>query len=124
MAGPSFIGHIFFVFFERMYGRWDRRQRRKRLDALARDGRTEIPVVLTDMELTNGQERAGKLAIGGPQVLWREKGQAEAVFEPGPLTMAAVDQEAVTFQAGRTELRIHPDEAPHVLKALDASPLG
>jgi hypothetical protein len=41
-------------------------------------------------------------------------------FDPGELTMQAVDRQAVTFHAagGRTELRLHPDEAPAVLRAL------
>ncbi|WP_410607025.1 hypothetical protein [Amycolatopsis sp. lyj-109] len=44
----------------------------------------------------------------------------QAVFEPGELTVQAVDRQAVTFQAavGRTELRLHPDEASAVLRAL------
>jgi hypothetical protein len=34
--------------------------------------------------------------------------------------MVAVDKKAVTFRSedGRTELRMHPDDAPHVLEAL------
>ena len=42
------------------------------------------------------------------------------MFSPGPLTMEAVDHQAVTFcsEGGRTELRLHPEEAPHVLRAL------
>lgn len=39
---------------------------------------------------------------------------------PGELTMQAVDKQSVTFHSagGRTELRLHPDEAPLVLRAL------
>jgi hypothetical protein len=103
------------------YELWEARQRRRRLTALARGEPVEIPGVLRDPALTGGRHQQGWLSVGNPPVTWRAKDRAESVvFAPGPLTMEAVDQSAVTFRSGdgRTELRLHPDEAPHVLHAL------
>jgi hypothetical protein len=100
---------------------WEGRRRRGRLAALARAEPVEIPCVLRDPQLTQGRHRRGRLTVADPPVTWRAEGEAEsAVFAPGPLTMVAVDAKAVTFHAedGRTELRLHPDEAPAVLRAL------
>jgi hypothetical protein len=104
-----------------LYALWEGRRRRRRLAALARGERAQIPCVLRDPALTGGRHQQGWLSVGGPPVTWRAKDPAEStVFSPGPLTMEAVDQKAVTFRSedGRTELRLHPDEAPHVLHAL------
>ena len=111
------VGHV--VAAINPYELWEARQRRGRLAALARGERAEIPCVLRDPELTGGQHQQGWLAVGDPPVTWRAKDRAEsALFSPGPLTMEAVDRQAVTFRSedGRTELRLHPDEAPHVLR--------
>ncbi|QFU88179.1 hypothetical protein [Amycolatopsis sp. YIM 10] len=95
----------------------ERRRRRTRAAAIARGERTEIPCVLKDAELTGGAEQEGRLAVGGGKaVTWR--GQE---FAPGALTMQAVDRQAVTFHSAdrRTELRVHPDEAAPILRALE-----
>ena len=100
---------------------WDRRQRRKRLASLARGETVDIYCVLTDPLLTVDVQREGKLSVGKLPVKWHAKGDPISVaFRPGPLTMVAVDKKAVTFRSehGRTELRMHPDDAPHVLEAL------
>ena len=102
---------------------WEGRRRRRRLSSLARGERADIPCVLQDPELTENQRREGWLGIGGgTRVSWRAKGDTRStVFDPGPLTMEAVDEKAITFRspARRTEVRVHPDEAPHVLRALE-----
>jgi hypothetical protein len=100
---------------------WEGRQRRRRRAALARGERIEVPCVLRDPELTGGGRTLGHLSVGGPSVDWLAGGgRAPVPFAPGPLAMHAVDERAVTFRAadGRTELRLHPDEAPLVLRAL------
>lgn len=96
------------------------RRRRARAAALARGERVEYPCVLRDEELTEGRERRGRLAVGAGPVQWVAAGREPVAFDPGELTMQAVDRQAVTFHAagGRTELRLHPDEAPAVLRAL------
>jgi hypothetical protein len=94
------------------------RRRKARQAALARGEQVKIPCVLRDPELTDGREQQGRLLLGDGRVRWLAPGRPPAAFEPGELTMQAVDQQAVTFHAGRTELRLHPDEAPAVLRAL------
>ncbi|MGW3962172.1 hypothetical protein ACWED2_20280 [Amycolatopsis sp. NPDC005003] len=96
------------------------RRRRARAAALARGSRVEYPCVLRSEELTAGRERRGWLVVGDGPVRWRVSRSEPVVFEPGELTMQAVDRQAVTFHGagGRTELRLHPDEAPAVLRAL------
>ncbi len=96
------------------------RRRRARAAALARGARVEYPCVLRSEDLTAGRERRGWLVVGDGPVRWRALREEPAVFEPGELTMQAVDRQAVTFSSagGRTELRLHPDEAPAVLRAL------
>lgn len=96
------------------------RRRRARAAAFARGERVEFPCVLRDEEVTSGRERRGWLAVGAGPAEWRTPGGAPVAFEPGELTMQAVDRQAVTFGSpgGRTELRLHPDEAPLVLRAL------
>ena len=113
------VGHV--VAAINPYELWEARQRRRRLAALARGEPAEIPCVLLDPGLTGGQHQQGWLVVGHPPVTWRAKQGAESMaFAPGPLTMEAVDEQAVTFctEDGRTELRLHPDEAPTVLHAL------
>ena len=96
------------------------RRRRSRAAAFARGERVEFPCVLRSEEVTDGRERRGWIAVGEGQATWRIPGGSPVAFEPGELTMQAVDRQAVTFHAagGRTELRLHPDEAPLVLRAL------
>ena len=102
---------------------WDSRQRRRRLAGLARGQRVRLYGVLRDPQLTDGRQREGWLRLGdGRPVTWTAKGETySTLFSPGPLTMSAVDRRSITFQSGRTELRMHPDEAPHLLRALEAS---
>ncbi|WP_329052604.1 hypothetical protein OG738_08370 [Amycolatopsis sp. NBC_01488] len=96
------------------------RRRRARQAASSRGERVEFPCVLRDDDATSGRERRGWLAVGDGPATWRTPGAEPVAFDPGELTMQAVDQQAVTFHAagGRTELRLHPDEAPLVLRAL------
>lgn len=96
------------------------RRRRARALASARGSLVEYPCVLRSEELTAGRERRGWLVVGDGPVRWRGLRSEPVVFEPGELTMQAVDRQAVTFHGagGRTELRLHPDEAPAVLRAL------
>ena len=96
------------------------RRRRARAAASARGSRVEYPCVLRSEELTSGHERRGWLVVGDGPVRWRSLREEPVVFSPGELTMQAVDRQAVTFHAagGRTELRLHADEAPAVLRAL------
>ncbi|KDN19676.1 hypothetical protein [Amycolatopsis rifamycinica] len=96
------------------------RRRRARAAAAARGERVEYPCVLRSEEQTAGRERRGWLVAGEGPVRWRSPREEPVVFAPGELTMQAVDRQAVTFHAagGRTELRLHPDEAPAVLRAL------
>jgi hypothetical protein len=117
------VGHV--VSALDLYELWEGRRRRRRLAALARGERVEIPCVLRDPALTGGRHQQGWLSVGDPPVTWRAKDRAESVvFSPGLLTMEAVDRMAVTFRSegGRTELRLHPEEAPHVLHALGGPP--
>ncbi|MDS0132530.1 MULTISPECIES: hypothetical protein [unclassified Amycolatopsis] len=96
------------------------RRRRSRAAASARGERVEYPCVLRSEEVTDGRERRGWIAVGEGTATWRTPGAEPVPFELGELTMQAVDRQAVTFQSpgGRTELRLHPDEAPPVLRAL------
>ncbi len=94
------------------------RRRSARQKALSRGEQAKIPCVLRDPTLTDGREQQGRLLVGSGRVQWLAPGQPPALFEPGELTMQAVDEQAITFTAGRTELRLHPDEAPAVLRAL------
>ncbi|WP_206790956.1 hypothetical protein [Amycolatopsis sp. MtRt-6] len=96
------------------------RRRRSRAAAFARGERVEFPCVLRSEEVTDGRERRGWIAVGEGPATWRTPGAEPVPFDPGELTMQAVDRQAVTFQSagGRTELRLHPDEAPAVLRAL------
>ncbi|WP_370970341.1 hypothetical protein [Amycolatopsis sp. cg9] len=96
------------------------RRRRARAASFARGERVSVPAVLRSGELTEGRERRGWIAVGEGPATWRTPGAEPAPFDPGELTMQAVDQQSVTFHAagGRTELRLHPDEAPLVLRAL------
>lgn len=94
------------------------RRRSARRKALSRGERVKIPCVLRDPTLTDGREQQGRLLVGSGCVQWLAPGRPPAPFEPGELTTQAVDEQAITFHAGRTELRLHPDEAPSVLRAL------
>ena len=113
------VGHL--VAAINPYELLEGRRRGRRLAALARGERVEIRCVLRDPVLTGGRHQEGRLSVGDPPVTWRAKGREEtAVFSPGPLTMAAMDVKAVTFRSEdeRTELRLHPDEAAPVLRAI------
>ena len=96
------------------------RRRRSRAAAFARGERVEYPCVLRSEEVTEGRERRGWIAVGEGPATWRTPGAEPVPFDPGELTMQAVDRQAVTFHSagGRVELRLHPDEAPAVLRAL------
>ncbi|MEA5361927.1 hypothetical protein VA596_20485 [Amycolatopsis sp., V23-08] len=94
------------------------RRRKARQKALARGEQVKIPCVLRDPDLTDGREQQGRLLLGDGRLRWLAPGRPPAAFEPGELTMQAVDEQAITFHAHRTELRLHPDEAPAVLRAL------
>ncbi|WP_284747768.1 hypothetical protein [Amycolatopsis sp. RTGN1] len=96
------------------------RRRRARAAAAARGERVPVPCVLRSEELTEGRERRGWIAVGEGPATWRTPGAEPVPFDPGELTMQAVDKQSVTFHSagGRTELRLHPDEAPLVLRAL------
>ena len=117
------VGHV--VYAINPYELLEGRRRRRRLASLARGERVEIPCVLKDPVLTGGRHQEGRLSVRDPPVTWRAKGREEpAVFSPGPLNMAAVDEMAVTFRSEdeRTELRLHPDEAAPVLRAIGSPP--
>ncbi|WP_216205307.1 hypothetical protein [Amycolatopsis aidingensis] len=102
---------------------WERRRRRARQAALARGERAELYAVLRDPDRTGGREQEGHVAVGGGEgVTWRGKGQRQLVaFRPEGLTLQAADRKAVTLCSadGRIELRLHPDEAPWLLRALE-----
>ncbi|WP_327305133.1 hypothetical protein OG730_17645 [Streptomyces sp. NBC_01298] len=107
-------------------------RRRRRLARLAdhAQGRTVlVPCDLRDRELTGGTWAEGLLELppGGSArpvgpVRWRAKGRTGAArtAEFPPLEAASADGISVAFRSadGATELRLHPDEAPMVLRVL------
>ncbi|MER5487297.1 hypothetical protein ABT024_29380 [Streptomyces sp. NPDC002812] len=106
------------------------RRRLRRLADHARGLAVTVPCDLRDRELTDGQWREGhlKLPPGGPggPVHWRAKGRTAWEGAGGfpPLEAASADELSVAFRSadGATELRLHPDEAPMVLRVLRAAP--
>ncbi|MGW5716513.1 hypothetical protein ACWEVP_10145 [Amycolatopsis sp. NPDC003865] len=96
------------------------RRRRARAAAFARGEPVSVPCVVRSDDVTAGRELRGWIAVGEGPATWRVPGGSPVAFDPGELTMQAVDRQAVTFHAagGRTELRLHPDEAPLVLRGL------
>lgn len=109
-------------------------RKRRRLRRLAdhAQGRTvRVPCDLRDRDLTGGAWREGHLELpqGGPggPVRWLPKVALDrtgpqAVGFP-PLEPVSADEASVAFRSGdgATELRLHPDEAPMVLRVLGAA---
>ncbi|MFF3212444.1 hypothetical protein ACFYYB_17470 [Streptomyces sp. NPDC002886] len=105
------------------------RRRRARLADHAQGRAVLVPCDLRDRELTGGTWAEGLLELppggsagpGGP-VRWRAKGRTGAAraAEFPPLEAASADGTSVAFRSadGATELRLHPDEAPMVLRVL------
>ncbi|MGW2226541.1 hypothetical protein [Streptomyces formicae] len=109
------------------------RLRKRRLARLAQGKDVRVPADLKDAELTENTWENGHLLLGGKPsgpsgpsgpVFWQpRKGNHNAVpFTVPALEMASADSATVAFRSptGRTELRVHADEAPAVLKALGA----
>ncbi|MCX5198453.1 hypothetical protein OOK31_31990 [Streptomyces sp. NBC_00249] len=102
-----------------------RRRRLRRLADHAQGRAVHVPCDLRDRELTAGQWREGHLALppggaGGP-VRWQAKDtQAGGETDFPPLEPVSADEISVAFRSedGATELRLHPDEAPMVLRVL------
>ncbi|MFD0357162.1 hypothetical protein ACFVHW_25985 [Streptomyces sp. NPDC127110] len=104
-----------------------RRRRLRRLADHARGIPVRVPCDLRDRRLTAGRWREGHLELppGGAagSVRWYAKG-APAALPAGfpPLEPVSADELSVAFRSedGATELRLHPDEAPMVLRVLRA----
>ncbi|MFE0171798.1 hypothetical protein ACFWZ2_05735 [Streptomyces sp. NPDC059002] len=100
-----------------------RKRRLAQLAQLAQGKDVRIPVDLKDPELTGSTWQNGHLLLGGRTTFWQpRKGRTNAVpFTAPALEMASADSATVAFRSpsGRTELRVHADEAPAVLRALD-----
>ncbi|WP_371617395.1 hypothetical protein [Streptomyces sp. NBC_00454] len=106
------------------------RRRLRRLSDHAQGRPVHVPCDLRDPALTSGRWSEGHLELppGGPggPVRWRAKGRtdtARAAHFP-PLEPASADEISVAFRSGdgATELRLHPDEAPMVLRVLREAP--
>ncbi|MFJ7266306.1 hypothetical protein ACIQV3_06485 [Streptomyces sp. NPDC099050] len=103
-----------------------RRRRRARLADHAQGRAVLVPCDLRDRELTGGAWAEGLLELppGGPggPVRWHAKGRTGAARTADfpPLEAASADGISVAFRSadGATELRLHPDEAPMVLRVL------
>ncbi|MET9851853.1 hypothetical protein ABZY57_02700 [Streptomyces sp. NPDC006450] len=99
-----------------------RRRRLRRLSDHAQGRTVHVPCDLRDSALTAGRWSEGhlELPLDGP-VRWLAKGAgtAAAVDFP-PLEAVSADEIGVAFRSadGATELRLHPDEAPMVLRVL------
>ncbi|MFD8024929.1 hypothetical protein ACFXJO_41425 [Streptomyces lavendulae] len=105
------------------------RRRRGRLADHARGRAVRVPCDLRDRGLTAGQWREGHLTLppGGADgpVRWQAKYapvSLDARFPP--LEPVSADGIGVAFRSedGATELRLHPDEAPVVLRVLGGRP--
>jgi hypothetical protein len=96
--------------------------RRRRLARLKRGFSVRVPVDLRDPELTRGTWENGHVLIGAGIPLWQPRRAEGVAFHCSELHMASADSETVAFRSetGRTELRVHADEAPAVLRALQA----
>ncbi|WP_328300270.1 hypothetical protein OG389_22505 [Streptomyces sp. NBC_00435] len=102
------------------------RRRLRRLSDHAQGRPVQVPCDLRDTGLTAGRWAEGRLELppGGPggPVRWCAKGRtttARAADLP-PLEAVSADGISVAFRSadGATELRLHPDEAPMVLRVL------
>ncbi|MCX4541943.1 hypothetical protein [Streptomyces sp. NBC_01565] len=107
----------------RLVGKW---WRLRRLGHHARGRLVYVPCDLRDRELTGGHWREGHVELppGGP-ARWREKGRTEtAAIDFPPLEPVSADDISIAFRSedGATELRLHPDEAPVVLRVLGPRP--
>ena len=98
------------------------RLRRRRLARLERGVGARVPVDLRDPELTRGTWENGHIVIGTGVPLWQPRRAEGVAFHCPELHMASADRETVAFRSetGHTELRVHADEAPAVLRALRA----
>ncbi|MBT2445966.1 hypothetical protein J7F03_02460 [Streptomyces sp. ISL-43] len=105
------------------------RRRLRRLTDHAQGRSVLVPCDLRDRELTGGTWAEGHLELppGGPggPVGRRAKGRTTsrtAGFPP--LEAVSADEISVAFRSedGATELRLHPGEAPMVLRVLRAAP--
>ncbi|MFJ2769915.1 hypothetical protein [Streptomyces sp. NPDC087300] len=98
------------------------RLRKRRMARLAQGKDVRVPVDLKDAELTENTWENGHLLLGGATVFWQpRKGHRAAIpFTSPTLEMTSADSATVAFRSssGRTELRVHAEEAPAVLKAL------
>ncbi|MEU8778045.1 hypothetical protein [Streptomyces sp. NPDC048606] len=98
------------------------RRRLRRLADHARGLAVAVPCDLRDGDLTDGRWCEGLLELppDGP-VRWRAKGTAvTSRVDFPPLEPVSADEASLAFRSedGRTELRLHPDEAPMVLRVL------
>ncbi|GAA4659785.1 hypothetical protein [Streptomyces youssoufiensis] len=97
------------------------RRRQQRLRRLARGETALVPRDVRDARLTGGQCKNGHLAVGPHPAAWQEKGRGRQTLGPWPpLLPVSADESSVAFRSksGDTEIRLHPDEAPSVLRAL------
>ncbi|MEU4686002.1 hypothetical protein [Streptomyces xinghaiensis] len=99
-----------------------KRRRARRLKKLTRGESVSIPVDLRDPELTDGEWENGHILLGSEAPRWqpgRPDRTATRFFCP-ELRMTSADEATMAFrsESGRTELRVHSDEAPAVLRAL------
>ncbi|MFG2880440.1 hypothetical protein ACGFYU_36415 [Streptomyces sp. NPDC048337] len=101
-----------------------KRRRLRRLSDHARGGTVRIPCDLRDRELTDGRWTEGHLELEpGRPARWCTKGATTAPpVDFPPLEAVSADELSVAFRSedGATELRLHPDEAPVVLRVLGA----
>ncbi|MFE2288098.1 hypothetical protein ACFXDJ_28515 [Streptomyces sp. NPDC059443] len=106
------------------------RLRRRRLADHAQGRAVRVPCDLRDAALTAGRWSEGHLELppGGPggPVRWRARGRTATVgaVRFPPLEAVSADEISVAFRSadGATELRLHPDEAPMVLRVLREAP--
>jgi hypothetical protein len=98
------------------------RLRQRRLAGLERGASVRVPVDLRDPELTCGAWENGHVVVGAGVPLWQARRAVGVAFHCPELHMASADGETVAFRSetGRTELRVHAEEAPAVLRALGA----
>ncbi|MCC3650846.1 hypothetical protein LIX60_05010 [Streptomyces sp. S07_1.15] len=99
-----------------------KRRRARRLQKLTRGESVGIPVDLRDPELTDGAWENGHILLGSEAPLWQPSrpDRTAAHFFCPELRMTSADEATMAFrsESGRTELRVHSDEAPAVLRAL------
>ncbi|MFD4996072.1 hypothetical protein [Streptomyces buecherae] len=100
-----------------------RRRRQQRLRRLARGETALVPCDVRDARLTGGQWRNGYLAADPHPAAWQEEGRGQQTLGPWPpLLPVSADESSVAFRrskSGGTEIRLRPDEAPSVLRALE-----